>query len=535
MFEHLGKRVLVFLGCVSFANLFFLDEWDKIASRWADAALASRPNPTLAQFFGPLFVALLALTLLFRAALTFAPRLSRWLALVALLAPLNLIRIDALHLGRQDVIRSLGRSGAIAMFALLIALIVFVAVAVRRWSSHLMRIPGAVALLLAPLLPIQLAFNFWRFERLPPPSAYQDQPSAPLVSGEPMAAGKANAPRVVWLLFDELDQSLVFDRRPSSVQLPEFDRLRRESVYADHAESPGIYTMEAVPGMLMGKYVERGRELGPGDLSLKFADDPKPKRWSGVRNVFDDLRGEGVNSAVLGAELPYCRAVGHSLAWCKWFPSGTVDIALKRPSILDRAWYLLRTRPFAFPGLSATRYFRAPLFDEETRRRSRAAEAASFELMRHRAGELAVDSRFQLVFMHFPVPHLLGIFDRQARHDTTDYSTSDSSSYLDNLALADRTVGDIRRSLESAGMWDATTLLVTSDHPLRDWIIEDAGWWNDHETASLGAIPRRYVPFLLKIPNKTAREVHEPFNALEEVHDFILRSFVPIPGAAPHI
>lgn len=497
------KRALVFLGCASFANLFFLDEWDRVASRWADAALTSQPQPTLAQFFGPLLIALFALTILFQIALSIAPHLSRWLALMALMAPLNLFRIDALHLNigavhveRQDVIHSLGRTGATAVFVLLLMVI---AAAGIHWSSQALRLPGAVALLMAPLFPIQFVYNFWRFEHLPPPSAYLDQTSARLV------AVKDNAPRVVWLLFDELDQALVFDHRPPSVQLPEFDRLRRESIYADHAESPGIYTMEAVPGMLTGRYVEHARELGPGDLSLKFADGPKPKRWSEVRNIFDDLRDEGVNSAVVGGELPYCRAIGRSLASCDWFPSGTVDIALKRPSILDRAWYLLRSRPFAFPGLSSTRYFRAPLFDQETRRRSRAAEAASFERMRHRAGELAVDTRFQLVFMHFPVPHLLGIYDRR----TGDYSTSDSSSYLDNLALADRTLGDIRRSLERAGLWEKTTLLVTSDHPLRDWIIEDAGWWNDRETASLASVPRRYVPFLLKTPLERPHEFHE--------------------------
>ena len=511
------KRVPVFLACVSFANLFLLDEWDKIASRWADAALASRPHPTLAQFFGPVLIALFALAILFRIAITAAPRLSPWLALVALLVPLNLIRMDALHLERQDAIRALGRPGAIAAVALLLLVI---AAASIRWSSHALRLPSAVALLLAPLLPIQFVYNFWRFEHLPPPSAYVEQNSAPFL---PV---KAKAPRVIWLLFDELDQSLVFDHRPASVQLPEFDRLRRESVYADHVEAPGHYTMEAVPGMLTGTYVERAREAGPGDLLLQFAGDPHAKRWSDVRNIFDDLRDEGVNSAVLGAELPYCRAIGHSLASCDWFPSGTVDIALTRPSILDRAWYLLRTRPFAFPGLSSTRYFRAPLFDEETRRRSRAAEAAGFELMRHRAGELAADIRFQLVFMHFPVPHLLGIYDRQAG----DYSTSDSSSYLDNLALADRTLGDIRRSLERAGLWDTTALLVTSDHPLRDWIIEDAGWWNDRETASLGVVPRRYVPSLLKLPHRPPEEFHEPTNGLL-IHDTLLNLL----SVAPHI
>lgn len=521
------KRVLVFLACISFANLFFLDEWDQLAGRWADAALASPPNPTLAQFFGPVLIALFALAVVFWIVVTIAPRFSRWLALVALLVPLNLFRIGSLHLDRQGVTRALSRTGAIAIFAfVLIALIVFAAAAAIRWSSYVLRLPAAVALLLAPLLPIQLLYNFWRFEHLPAPSAYADQPSAPLVAVKANAQGNVNssvnAPRVVWLLFDELDQSLVFDHRPASVQLPEFDRLRRESVYADHAEAPGLYTMEAIPGMLTGEYVERARAFGPGDLLLRRGN--RETRWSTARNIFDDLRDEGVNSAVLGAELPYCRAIGHSLASCNWFPSATVEIALNRPTILDRAWYLLRTRPFAFPWLSSTRYFRAPLFDEETRRRSRAAEAGSFELMRHRASELAVDTRFQLVFMHFPVPHLLGIYDRRAHDHAGDYSTSDSSSYLDNLALADRTLGDVRRALEHAGLWDETTLLVTSDHPLRDWIIEDAGWWNDRETASLAATPRRYVPFLLKLPHQPAHELHNSFNGLR-IHDLLLDLF----------
>jgi Sulfatase len=469
------ERSLRLLACLSLSNLFFLDEWDRVATRWSDAALAAPPNPTLAQFFGPVLFAIVVLTAVF---LCIPARLWRWFLPIALLAPLNLFRINVLHLEHTTAI-------------------VFVAIAAAAmfwWREKLVAVP----LLLAPLLPIQLAYNFWQYEHLPPPSAYLDQPNAPLLSQKP------NARRLIWIIFDELDQSLVFDHRPASVQLPEFDRLRSESRYLDHVEAPGLYTMEAVPGMLSEDQVDHARQLGPGDLLLRRGREAA--RWSAQRNIFDDLHDAGVNSAILGAELPYCRAIGHSVASCNWFPSGTVDIALNRPSILDRTWYLLRTRPFAFPGLSSTRFYRAPLFDEETRRESRRAEAASFEQMRHRAIELAADTRFQLVYMHFPIPHLLGFYDRSS----AQYSMSDFSSYLDNLALADRTLGDVRATLERDGLWDRTVLLVTSDHPLRDWIIEDAGWWNDSETASLGPVSRRYVPFLLKTPAEPAHEYHEP-------------------------
>jgi hypothetical protein len=496
------ERSLRLLACLSLSNLFFLDEWDRVATRWSDAALAAPPNPTLTQFFGPVLFAIVVLTAVF---LCIPARLWRWFVPIALLAPLNLFRINVLHLEHTTGI----------------AFVAIAAAAMFWWREKLIAIP----LVLVPLLPIQLAYNFWRYEHLPPPSAYVNQPNAPLLPSRP------ERPHVVWITFDELDQSLVFDHRPASVQLPEFDRLRREATYGDHVDAPGLYTMEAIPSILTGKHVKRAREFGPGDLLLQFANpvgkeqlpdsvrdsmerfqhsvfgrverilgrDRPLTRWSEERNIFDDFRDIHVNSAILGAELPYCRAIGHSVASCDWFPSGTVNVALNRPSILDRAWYLLRTRPFTFPGLSSTRFYRAPLFDEETRRQSRRAEAASFDLMRRRAIELAADTRFQLVYMHFPIPHLLGFYDRRS----AQYSIEDSSGYLDNLALADRTLGEIR-----AAAPPDTTFFVTSDHPLRDWIIEDAGWWNDHETASLGSVPRRYVPFLDKSPGVPPREIH---------------------------
>ncbi len=508
------ERSLRLLACLSLANLFFLDEWDRVATRWSDAALAAPPNPTLAQFFGPVLLAITVLTAVF---LCIPGRAWRWFVPIALLAPLNLFRINVLHLEHTTAI----------------VFIVIAAIAAIWWREKALAIP----LLLAPLFPVQLAYNYWQYEHLPPPSAYVDQPNAPLLPAKP------NSPRVIWIIFDELDQSLVFDHRPASVQLPEFDRLRGESTYAGHVEAPGLYTMEAIPALLTGQHVDHARQLGPGDLALQVSNTDLRRdsmersqdsvrdsmerfqhsmfgrverilgrgrpltRWSTERNIFDDFRDIDVNTAIIGSELPYCRAIGHSVSSCDWLPSGTVEVALKRPAIFDRAWYLLRTRLFAFPGLSSTRFFRAPLFNEETRRESRQAEVASFELMRRRALGLAADTRFQLVYMHFPIPHLLGLYDRRKQA----YSTEDSASYLDNLALADRTLGEIRAAAPSD-----TTFFVTSDHPLRDWIIEDAAWWNDHETASLGSVRRRYVPFLYKRPGVPPREIHEP----TDIHDW---------------
>ena len=55
--------------------------------------------------------------------------------------------------------------------------------------------------------------------------------------------------RVVWLVFEELDQRIAFEARPPGLGLPELDRLRRESLYADAARPPAGTTEVVVPAL----------------------------------------------------------------------------------------------------------------------------------------------------------------------------------------------------------------------------------------------------------------------------------------------
>ena len=500
-----------FFLCVAFANLFFLDEWNTLVTRWDDATLSAPPHLTLPKLFAPVLLSILALAMVFWAISAIAPRSWPWICLIGVLIPISLFRIFVFNLERADIEARIGRGGLLALALLAAAALIY-------WRKSLLQFAALIPLVFSPLLPIQLINGWWQFQHLPPASAYLPQPSAPLLPVKP------NSPRVLWLLFDELDQSIVYDHRPASLSLPQFDRLRQESLYFDHVDAIGRFTIQAMPGLLTGRQVIRFRPYGPNDLLLRFADDPTPRTWSSIRNIFDDLRADGFNSALLDGELPYCRALGHSLARCdELLPFEGIEAELARPSILERTWYLLRTRPAFFPfagSIRALRRFRTPLYDEESRRISRAGDIKAFDEIRAHARQLAADRRYQLVLMHFPLPHLLGFYDRR----TGQYSTADSSSYLDNAALADRTFGEVRGALEAAGLWDQTTLLVTSDHPLRDFVTEIAAEWNDPETASLASYPRRYVPFLLKIPGRAPAESHQPFTALR-VHD-LLRQLV---------
>ena len=55
-----------------------------------------------------------------------------------------------------------------------------------------------------------------------------------------------------------------------------------------------------------------------------------------------------------------------------------------------------------------------------------------------------------------------------------------------SLALADRTLGELRAAMESAGLWDRATILISSDHPYREAMTLDGK-----------SDPR--IPFLLKL------------------------------------
>ena len=55
------------------------------------------------------------------------------------------------------------------------------------------------------------------------------------------------------------------------------------------------------------------------------------------------------------------------------------------------------------------------------------------------AGELLRDQRIRFAFLHMPIPHPPGIYDR------TTHQLSSHGDYLDNLVLADETLGALMK------------------------------------------------------------------------------------------
>jgi hypothetical protein len=272
-------------------------------------------------------------------------------------------------------------------------------------------------------------------------------------------------PRVVWMIFDEMDQRLTFEQRPATLQMPEIDRLRREFLCATNAYPPGENTIESVPGLLTGRRISAASPKNASDLALTLADTGQVVAWSELPTVFDSARELGVNTALVGWFHPYRRVVNRSLSYCAWYPTP------KYQSV--RALNVGEAMSNELQSLLGNFRLRRQFADI-----CRATLADSLSVVTNAA--------YGLVFLHLPPPHLPGVFN-PATGRFTYWDMSRVPTYFHNLALADRTLGQLRQAMQASGQWDKTWVILSADHSWRESRLYD------------GRRDLR-VPFIIKAP-----------------------------------
>lgn len=359
-------------------------------------------------------------------------------------------------------------------------------------------------LLLFPALMIDFVMNRLGAEQ---PEVYADRPSAP-----PLPQRATGAPRVIWMIFDELDEHLAFEKRPAYLELPELDRLRGESVFATQAEETSTFTAIALPSLIAGRVFSNAQALDADTLELIPRGQSQEVDWRNEPSVFTRARAIGVNSALSGWHHPYCRVLGDQLVDCFAVPSTHSSSGLAEEALASQTgvwatvgwlyhWQLMSIRNILLHHDPGTENLR----DIETQR---GQQKQYFEIRDH-AYQYAADPRVGLLLIHFPTPHLFPIYNRRERN----FHITGSLDYFDNVALVDRTVGELRHALEQAGLADRTALLLTADHGLRPgaWIGR-IGWTKELDRLT-GRRPPSVVPFILKLPGQQEPiEVQTPFS-----------------------
>lgn len=481
------RRLLI---CLAFATCCFLNTWVELAE--GESACFARYDPLHAVVLPVVCWELVLALGMFSAWELYRRRtLHRALAVHALFlacccVPLGMVSVAALRVSPFNLTPMI-RNPLFWPLLLTAGMAPLGFAAFRlQTASNLMR---AIFLYSWPVLALVL-MQAARHTLLPyPVPAYADGAFAPRFHARPRVV------RVVWIIFDELSQSISFDDRPANLQLPNLDRLKAESFYATSAIAPGPSTELSMPALTIGETVTQAVPKGPNTVLLRTALRPAPVAWNSVPNVFDAARRMGFNTGLAGWFYPYGRLLNRSLTECYWTAGwlvpGVEERAQRQPlmaSMWDRANLqfaalpLLGHMPFVFPGIHHRR--------EKIRR---------FSSLLDRAREMAADPAIGLVLLHMPVPHPPAIYDR-ARDAM---SAEGRIGYLDNVALADRTLGILRREMERAGLWDRTAVLVSADHGWRTYLWRGGPEW----TAGEEAAARRDtsgIPFLLKLPGQTS-------------------------------
>jgi hypothetical protein len=260
------------------------------------------------------------------------------------------------------------------------------------------------------------------------------------------AGNPQTQPRVVWILLDELSYDQTFEHRQPGLSLPNFDALHTASTSFSDVQPAGYFTDEIIPGVLRGKAVAAERSGPDGLLFVSSGGNEGWERFDPQATVFGDARRLGWTTGIAGWFNPYCRVFAAVADSCSWFAASDTfrGHMSRRNTVLQNAFAPLRSK--AANSIDTSEF---------------AEHRAAYPVMMANSLALLRDSSIRFVFLHLPVPHPPGMYDR-ARHRIRN-----GGSYLDNLALADVALGELRAAIEASPAARNTTLVVSSDHSMR--------------------------------------------------------------------
>ena len=463
----------------SMANLCLITAW--FASLFDNDFGYFNKIPVSSTVLGALFTNLALLTFVFWCAGLFVRRTrNRFLTIAAHVAmlliwaiPLDFYRSTILQMPDRVVLH--GLKSPLGLGAMLVGLI-----AVILWHQRIARASAVAFLVLSPLALFTVGKSLavlLGWTHIAQDSGVCRSLVAPLSS--------TNLPRVVWIIFDEMDYRFAFLNRPVELKMPELDRFTAESWSATHAYPPAGATIASIPSFLSGRTVRSAVPISERDLRLRLEPNGEVVAWSQLPSLFAAARNEGANCGVVGWYHPYGRLFTDSLSWCQWAP-----IPKFEPARVD-----------SFSGTIGQE-----LLAMANPINQRLLHIRNFKQSQNAAVAMATNKQCHLAFIHLPIPHKPGIVSREGA--LTAFAVPPELAYVGNLALVDRTFGTIRQGMEKSGVWNQSWVLVTSDH-----------WWR-LGMGNPGPVDQR-VPFLLKAPDAVPHQYSRPFNTVI-AHDLTL-------------
>lgn len=334
----------------------------------------------------------------------------------------------------------------------------------------------------------------------------------PLRASSPVAASSQHQKRVIWLVLDELSYDQVYEHRFPGLQLPEFDHLASQATLFTQVVPAGMYTQEVLPSLIIGREIHAVNYHIAGPLSLQLTNG---RHWENLNpndTVFQDAVNDGYRTGVAGWYNPYCRLFHDKLDSCYWEHSGPLSSSgLYRGG---ESTLQLTGDIFLYFLDARARHFHLHILPPqgEWAPKNNIQHLKSYEKLVPQGDKALLDTSLSFVFLHMPIPHPPGIYNRH-----TGKLSIDGTSYIDNLALADKYLGHIREELQANGTWDDTTIIIMGDHSWRtniEWNMTEI-WRPEDEVASKGGQFDSRPGYIVKLAGQTApARIDTPFQAI---------------------
>jgi len=329
---------------------------------------------------------------------------------------------------------------------------------------------------------------------------FAHQPQDRMAFAKPLATQAAPHRRVVWLLFDEMSYDQLFDHRWPGLEMPNFDRLRAKSVNFSDIQPDGFFTRVVIPSLVLGQPVSDVRSSTAGYLYLRSSSHEPWQRFDPDATLFADAKRIGWTTGLVSWAFPDCRIMPEQLDSCWMQLVPYTDHFSQQRSTLGNVVVPLHA---VFARLN-----HHPLRDSAT-------AAQTIDPLLDAGQSLAANDNIDFTFIHLPIPHPRGIYHRATG------KIGYGGSYIDNMALADKVLGELEAALAKTPSASMTTLIVSSDHSWRVPLWRNkSGWTREDEAASRGRFEPRPM-LMVHFPEETTPvTISQPFPVLKE-HDLI--------------
>lgn len=331
-------------------------------------------------------------------------------------------------------------------------------------------------------------------------------------------------PKIVWIVFDELSYDQLFEHRAHDLTLPSFDRLRAESNLYNDVQPAGYKTVKVLPSLLTGRLIDDVQYRFSNKQFVHYADTGRWAQLNGAETIFRDAGRAGWRTAVVGWYNPYCTVYRDALDSCYWTYEDPLGIdTAQGANFLGNAGRPLQE--------IATQLYSPGLEIKQTCDFGVIQRVKSYKEIDQHTNDLLQSDQADFIFLHLPVPHPPAVWDRL----NDSFASKCGNSYVDSLALADRTLGEILAILQRSPRWKDTTVVVQGDHSWRIKLWDGmAGWTNEDDQASNGEFDPRPA-LLIHSAGQTKAETDGRALSLLFVHDALenILHGEPVPVGQP--